>query len=300
MDALQYKQIQIHPVTELAGVITPPASKSSSARSVLAAALAPGRSQIDNVATSHNVRAMIECCQLLGASFVETGSGGIEVTGPDRLKEGTTLCPGNSGIVLRLLMGATAMLSDVTFMTPYLGSLGRRSNSEMVQALRALGVNCASTGPEDCLPITLDGSDAHGGEVSISGRRSSQFLSGLLYLGGLLEEELSITVQDELKARPMVRTTLDVLHTAGIDVVASEDLMHFRCDPQQRFRPAHYRVGSDPASTAALLAVAASVDSTVRLENCARRSSTGCWSTCSRSASVSPSRRARCRFTAAG
>jgi 3-phosphoshikimate 1-carboxyvinyltransferase len=269
MDPLQYKQIHVRPAKMLAGAITPPASKSSSARAVLAATLAPGRSRIDNVATSSNVRAMIECCQALGAEVAESGRGGIEVTGPADLNVGTTLCPGNSGIVLRLLMGATAVLRAVTFVTPYLDSLGHRSNSEMVAALRALGVACMTTGPDDCLPITLDGSAVHGGDITISGRRSSQFLSGLLYLGGLLDEELTVTVTDELKARPMVQTTLNVLRTAGIEVDASEDLMHFRLDPRQTFRPAHYRVGSDPASTAALLAVAASVDSKVDFTNCA-------------------------------
>lgn len=267
MDPLQYKEIYVHPASSLAGTITPPTSKSSSARAILAATLAQGRSQIDNVATSNNVRAMAECCQLLGAEIAESGQG-IEVTGPPRLNEGTTLCPGNSGIVLRLLMGATAVLRDVTFMTPFLESLGRRSNSEMAGALRALGVRCTTTGDQDCLPITLDGSAVHGGAVTISGRRSSQFLSGLLYLGGLLDEELVITVTDELKARPMVHTSLTVLSAAGITVEASDDLMRLRIGPGQRFRPAQFTVGSDPASTAALLAIAASVDSDVEISNC--------------------------------
>jgi 3-phosphoshikimate 1-carboxyvinyltransferase len=268
MNPLHGKQVHIHPVTRLAGAITPPASKSSSTRAVLAATLAPGTSRVDNVARSHNVWAMVECCQALGATVTDLGDG-IEVTGPDKLNQGTTLCPGNSGIVLRLLMGTTAVLRDVTFMTPFLDSLGQRSNSEMIAALRMLGVRATTTGPDDCLPITLDGSAIHGGEASISGRRSSQFLSGLLYLGGLLGEELSITVTDELKARPMVATTLSTLRTAGIFVQASADLMRFRIDGAQQFRPARYTVGSDPASTAALLAVAASVESDVDLENCA-------------------------------
>ncbi|WP_246496855.1 3-phosphoshikimate 1-carboxyvinyltransferase [Sphaerisporangium rubeum] len=267
MDALQYNQIHVAPANRLAGAITPPASKSSSARAVLAAALAPGRSHVVNVATSNNVRAMMDCCRALGAEITDTGTG-VEIVGPEELTAGTTLCPGNSGIVLRLLMGATALTRDVTFITPYVESLGRRSNSEMVGALRELGVLCTSTGPDDRLPITLDGSATHGGHVAISGRRSSQFLSGLLYLGGLLGEELTVTVKDQLKARPMVRTTLDVLRNAGVDVRASDDLMEFHVDGRQRFQPARHVVGSDPASTAALLALAASVESEIRLENC--------------------------------
>jgi 3-phosphoshikimate 1-carboxyvinyltransferase len=268
MDFLQYKQLRIAPADELRGSVTPPASKSSSTRAILAATLAPGDSHIDNVATSMNVRAMMKCCESLGATITDNASGGVLVTGTTRRNDGIVLCPGNSGIVLRLLMGATATLRQVTFLTPYLDSLGQRSNSEMVDALRQLGVVCATTGPDDRLPITLDGTAVHGGEVVISGRRSSQFLSGLLYLGGLLDEPLSVTVIDELKARPMVRTTVDTLRAAGVDVTASDDLMSFRMEPGSHFRPARYGVGSDPASTAALLAVAACVESRVELDRC--------------------------------
>jgi 3-phosphoshikimate 1-carboxyvinyltransferase len=268
MDLLQYKQLRVHPASELKGSVTPPASKSSSTRSVLAASLAPGRSQIDNVAASNNVRAMIDCCQALGAKVTPTGSGGVYITGRARQLDGVTLNPGNSGIVLRLLMGATAVLRGVTFETPFLESLGGRANSEMVDALRQLGVQVTARGDDGCLPITLDGSSIHGGSVNISGRRSSQFLSGLLYLGGLLDEPLSITVIDELKAKPMVQTTLTFLKSAGIAIEASADLMQYSVDPSSRFQPAHYVVGSDPASTAALLAVAAAVDSTVDFDQC--------------------------------
>lgn len=270
MDFLQYKNVHIDPVDKLSGVLTPPASKSYSARAVLAATLAPGTSRIDNVANSHNVRAMIDCCQALGAETVATsadGVDGIDLTGPERLTEGATLCPGNSGIVLRLLMGATARLRKTTFMTPYVESLGRRSNSEMVEALRALGVHCTVDGEDGRLPITLDGTGTHGGPVSVSGRRSSQFLSGLLFLGGLLDEPLTVRVTDELKARPMVLTTLRILETAGVRVEADTDLMCYTTHPEPRYRPAHYTVGSDPASTAALLAVASAVESSVELRH---------------------------------
>lgn len=269
MNILQYKQVNVQPAAKLTGAVIPPPSKSSSTRSILAASLASGLSRIDNVASSNNVRAMIKCCELLGAELAECSPGVLKVAGPGRMRDGVTLNPGNSGIVLRLLMGATAVLRGITFMTPFLNSLGRRSNTEMVGALRTLCVACTSTGADDTLPITIDGSSVRGGHVTISGRRSSQFLSGLLYLGGLLDEELSVTVVDEFKARPMVRTTLDVLSRAGIEIDSSEDLMQFRVTPGSGYRPAHYTVGSDPASTAALLAVAASVDSRVHLQNCA-------------------------------
>lgn len=262
MDFLQYRALHIHPAHCLKGTATPPASKSYSARAVLAAALAPGRSEIDNIATSQNVMAMIDSCQALGAEveFAETDR--LVITGSDRQQDGVTVNPGNSGVVLRLLMGATAVLRQTTFMTPFTDSLGSRSNSEMVQALRTLGVE-VTAGQDGRLPITLDGSSIHGGEVSISSRRSSQFLSGLLFLGGLMDEPLTVTVPDELKAQAPVHTTLNVLRDTGVEVMSADDFMSFRVAANTRFESAHHRVGSDPASTAALLALASAVASTV-------------------------------------
>ncbi|WP_438493935.1 3-phosphoshikimate 1-carboxyvinyltransferase [Streptomyces asiaticus] len=263
MDLLRYNELLVKPVGKLSGTVVPPAAKSYSARAVLAATLAPGRSRIDNVATSHNVRAMIECCQALGAQVDHLAPNRIDLTGPARLRDGLTLNPGNSGIVLRLLMGATAALRRTTFMSPYVASLGSRSNQEMLTALGGLGVRCTADGAEGRLPITLDGTDVHSGSVGISGRRSSQFLSGLLYLGGLLDEPLSVCVTDELKARPMVHTTLRVLETAGVRIDAAPDLMSFRTNGADKYHAADYTVGSDPASMAALMAVASVVESDV-------------------------------------
>ncbi|OEU88204.1 hypothetical protein DB35_17615 [Streptomyces abyssalis] len=267
MSFLRNKTLHIHPAQNLKGTIRPPASKSYSARAVLAAALAPGRSRIDNVAPSHNVRAMIDACAGLGAEIESDEPGRLVLSGTRRWRDGVTVDPGNSGIVLRLLMGATAVRRRTTFVTPYAQSLGRRGNSEMVDALRTLGVCVTTADDEGRLPVTLDGSDIHGGDVAVNSRRSSQFLSGLLYLGGLLDEPLTVTVPDELKAPAPVLTTLSVLRDAGIQVETSHDLTRYAVTRGTGFQPGHHQVGSDPASTAALLALAAAVDSDVDVEH---------------------------------
>ncbi|MCD7445714.1 3-phosphoshikimate 1-carboxyvinyltransferase [Streptomyces lincolnensis] len=266
MSFIQHKALHVHPAGSLKGTVNPPASKSYSARAVLAAALAPGRSEIENIATSQNVRAMIDSCRALGAGIDYPAPDRLVVTGSGRQRDGVTVNPGNSGVVLRLLLGATAVLRRTTFMTPFSASLGRRSNSEMVDALRALGVE-VTTEAEGRLPITLDGTRVHGGDVSVDSRRSSQFLSGLLFLGGLLDEPLTVRVPDELKASAPVHTTLDVLRRTGVEVTHADDFMSFHVPAGSRFEPARHSVGSDPASTAALLALASAVDSTVDIDH---------------------------------
>ena len=52
----------------------------------------------------------------------------------------------------------------------------------------------------------------------MSGARSSQYLSSLLFLAPLIGEEVEIEVVDDLVSSPLVRTTLEVMQEAGIRV----------------------------------------------------------------------------------
>ncbi|MFI6040824.1 3-phosphoshikimate 1-carboxyvinyltransferase [Nocardia sp. NPDC051321] len=257
---------RITPSGKLSGTVTPPGSKSYSARAVLAAGLAPGASRIRRIANSRNVRALIAAVATLGAE-ISYEDNDLVVVGPSELRDKQTIDVGNSGIVLRLLLGATAHLHHTTFVTTYADSLGRRSNIEMLDALRQLGVDADWQERDGRLPISTYGVGIHGGSTSIESRKSSQFLSGLLYLGGRLDSALEIHVPDELKAPAMVRTTQQVLATAGVETSASPDGLHYQVPSGTAFAPAEFSVGSDPASTAALLALAAAMDSEVSIRH---------------------------------
>jgi len=267
MELLNARQLLINPVNSLKGAIRPPSSKSTSTRSILAATLAEGESKIVNIANSKNVRAMIKCCEMLGAKCTYETDNTLIVKSPgfNNFNDNVILDPANSGIVLRLLLGATANLKNVSFTSEYKDSLVKRSNIEMMTALQQLGVQCRWRDDDGKLPIYLDGSNLHGGQTSISCRKSSQFLSGLLFLGGALNDSLIVTVSDELKAADMVRTTIAVMKRVGIIVTPSDDFTSFEIKPNTVFHPTTHVIGSDPASTAALMAVASVVPSDIRL-----------------------------------
>jgi 3-phosphoshikimate 1-carboxyvinyltransferase len=173
---------------------------------------------------------------------------------------------GNAGAVLRLLLGLGALLPQVRFETTHPDSLGRRPNAELLHALQSLGVQVEATWPEGLLPIMLRGGPPRGGTVTISGARSSQFLSALLYLGPLLEDGLDITVVEGLRSAPIVRATIRVLAEAGVAVVASEDFQHVHVPGRQRFQRIECTIPGDAPSAAALLAagIAAAVPLSLR------------------------------------
>jgi 3-phosphoshikimate 1-carboxyvinyltransferase len=155
------------------------------------------------------------------------------------------------------LLGLGALLPEVTFVTDHPQSLGKRPNRELLEALTALGADCEGNGSEGYLPITIHGGKLHGGKVAISGARSSQYLSSLLFLAPLIGEALEIEVVDELKSQPFVRITLEILHTAGIVVEHDAALRHFTIATGQRYLPREYVVPGDYPSAAALLSTCA-------------------------------------------
>jgi len=159
--------------------------------------------------------------------------------------------------VLRLLLGLGSLLPAVTFITDHAQSLGKRPNRELLEALTSLGAVCEGTGPDGYLPVTIRGGKLHGGRVTISGARSSQYLSSLLFLAPLIGEPLDIVVVDNLKSQAMVHVTLNVLEEAGIVVENDETLRHFYIPAGQDYQPREYVVPGDYPSAAALLAACA-------------------------------------------
>lgn len=287
---------RVYPARELRGEIDPPSSKNYTTRYLLVAALADGESLVRCPALdSEDSRALQRCLTALGARLerVEAsdgvhlrvrGFGGRPGTPPPLPAAGGRpgLDVGNAGTVLRLLLGLGALLPEVTYVTPYPGSLGRRPNGDLLEALTALGVGVRSEGGR--LPITLRGGEAvrRGGDgppgpvgrraVAVSGSTSSQYLSSLLFLAPLLEGGLEISVTGDLKSKPAVRQTLEVIRAAGIAVDAAPDLTRFVVPGPQRYRAGTYTVPGDYPGAAAVLAAAAIVPSDVTVRRLFRDS----------------------------
>lgn len=256
--------ICVYPATRLEGVVNPPSSKNYTTRYLLAAALADGESLIRYPAESEDAQALQRCLTDLGAVLTREGEH-LRVRGfGSRPRNPGRLNPGNAGAVLRFLIAVcAATLDQITFVTDYAESLGKRPQADLLDALAQLGARAESA--DGRLPITLRGGALHGGTVSVSGGVSSQFTSALLFAAPLIGEELTIEVTGEMKSRPPLRQTLQVLREAGIQVDASEDLRRFHIPAGQRYQPRTYTVPGDYPGAAALMAAAAVVPSDVTI-----------------------------------
>lgn len=261
MSDCREQQLFIAPARAMRGEPVLPSSKYYTLRYIVAALLAQGESRIAFPAQSDDSEALYRGCRAFGAQlrWQDEQQRLLCVHGVGRpCRHGSvSINVGNAGAVLRLLLGIGALLPDVTFETDAPQSLGKRPNRELLEALTALGAHCEGTGAEGYLPITLRGGALHGGHVSISGARSSQYLSSLLFLAPLIGEMVEITVLDQLKSQPLVRMTLRVLEEAGIVVERDAELRHFVVRAGQRYQLRDYVVPGDYPSAAALLAACA-------------------------------------------
>ncbi len=259
------QSMRIAPSGPLRGSITPPSSKYHTLRAILAALLADGESIIENPAESDDTTVLLNACEQLGAiittSLQSDGQHIVRVQGvAGQIKPApdVVIDVGNAGAVLRLLLGICASSpTPLTFTTPYPESLGRRPNDDLLQALSQLGAKVTSQGPEGTLPITLEGGQLRGGNIQISGKKSSQYLSALLYLGPLLEEGLAIEITDTLTSASFIDLTLETLRKAGITVITQERDRRYLIPGKQRYLPQTYQIPGDYPSAAALLAAVA-------------------------------------------
>jgi 3-phosphoshikimate 1-carboxyvinyltransferase len=263
----------VKPTNQLEGTINALSSKNYTTRYLLIGALAEGTSTIYYPAHSEDSDAMRRCIRDLGA-IVEEDDEKMTIQGfgnhPKDVKE---LDVGNAGAVLRFLMSVAAFCPEVTFINAYPNSLGKRPHDDLIEALRQMGVEIEHN--DGKLPITIRKGQLQGGKIKVSGNVSSQFLSSLLFMTPLLEEDSEIEVLHDLKSKVIVGQTLEVMEQAGIRIQASDDLMHYVIPGRQKYQPQKYVVQGDYPGSAAILAAAAVTHSDVTVLRLEEKSKQG-------------------------
>ncbi|HEX7057722.1 MAG TPA: 3-phosphoshikimate 1-carboxyvinyltransferase [Bacilli bacterium] len=265
--------IQVRPTARLAGEIQALSSKNYTTRYMLVAALAEGVSTVKFPAHSEDSDAMRRCLRDLGADLREDQETMRIVGFGNRPRHVKELNVGNAGAVLRFLMSVAAFCPEVTFVNTYPESLGKRPQDDLIAALAQMNVKAAHNGGK--LPITIYGGEPKGGYIRVSGEVSSQYVSSLLFMTPLLQEDSEIEVTGNLKSKVVVGQTLEVLAQAGIKIEAASDLQHFRVPGRQKYRAQTYVVQGDYPGSAAILAAAAVTESDVTVNRLPEQSKQG-------------------------
>jgi 3-phosphoshikimate 1-carboxyvinyltransferase len=271
------------------GIIKAPPSKSAMQRAVACAALARGNSVILNPSFCDDALAALGVAEVLGAR-VRRLSDQVEIAGMDVVSrrtggkdgwnQGLTASCGEAGLCLRMYSAIAALL-PVPVELQAQGSLRVRPMDMVVDSLKAFGVQCSADA--GLPPVRIRG-PLRGGQGSVDGAKSSQFLTGLLIALACAEGDSVVEVTN-LASKGYVDLTLDIMRHFGAEVSRNEDLTRFSVAGNKGYQGRDYFVEGDWSGAAFLLVAGATAgiesgtktgaapDSVLRVEGLSAKSS---------------------------
>ncbi|WP_295858859.1 3-phosphoshikimate 1-carboxyvinyltransferase [uncultured Fibrobacter sp.] len=274
----RHSSLQLSALHSYNGEVYLPGSKSITNRVLLISALAEGNTRLHNLLKSDDTRYMGDALCKLGGDIVFTddfskayvvGSGAPINIAP----QVQDLFLGNAGTAMRSLCAALT-LGEGSVLLHGEERMKERPIRDLVDALRSIGADISYEESEGYPPVRIHAHGLKGGEVSVRGNISSQYLTALLICAPYCETPLHIHVDGELISAPYILLTLDVMRRFGIDV-KHDGLTDFYVPKGVYRSPGDYYVEGDASSASYPLAAAAIAKGKVRVLGVGRDSIQG-------------------------
>jgi 3-phosphoshikimate 1-carboxyvinyltransferase len=240
--------------SQLSGTIHAAASKSSMQRACAAALLTAGETVLINPGKSNDDLAAIDVIQKLGAEIERSNDGNLVIRSAGIHPKNNEVNCGESGLGIRMFTPITALSAEQITLTGT-GSLLTRPMDFFDEILPKLGVKVRSENGK--LPLEIQG-PLQPADIEVDGSLSSQFLTGLLMAYGAAgADKVTITVKD-LKSKPYIDLTLQVMKHFGWDVVNENyERFSFRESQKSKVKSQKYTVEGDWSGAAFLLVAGA-------------------------------------------
>ncbi|MBO4993614.1 MAG: 3-phosphoshikimate 1-carboxyvinyltransferase, partial [Alistipes sp.] len=222
------------------GIITPPSSKSYAQRAIALSLLAEGRSILRNIEFCKDTRSAVSCIEALGAKVEHLDDSTLAIVGGLN-PTSNTLHVGESGLATRLFT-PIASLCHRPLTIQGEGTLLYRPMEMMIEPLRGLGVTVRDGG--GYLPIEVQG-PIHGGEITVDGSVSSQFITGLLLALPLAEQDTTLHVTKAVST-PYIDMTIDTARRFGVEIMHNEgDYTEFFIEGGQKYEAVDIEIEGD-------------------------------------------------------
>jgi 3-phosphoshikimate 1-carboxyvinyltransferase len=271
------ESLTLQPIAHIEGVINLPGSKSVSNRALLLAALAKGKTRLTNLLDSDDIRHMLNALKALGVQYQLSNNNTVcdieGLGGEFKTNFPLELFLGNAGTAMRPLAAALNLGQHDIILTGE-PRMKERPIGHLVDALRQGGAKIDYLEQTDYPPIRLRGGFL-GGNVEVDGSVSSQFLTALLMMAPLAEQDTIITIKGELVSKPYIDITLALINTFG-GKIENQDYQRFVIKGGQQYQsPEKYLVEGDASSASYFLAAAAIKGGTVRVTGIGKNSLQG-------------------------
>lgn len=257
--------IKIYP-SKVSGTITAPPSKSITHRAIIAASLANGKSVIKNALLSDDTKYTINALKQLGIKInIDETTLTIYGTNGKLYSPKKPINIGNSGSTMRLI-AAIASLTDGTTILTGEERIKQRPMADLLNALTQIGVTAESIENNGCPPIRIWGGKLSGENIKIKGTISSQYISALLFIAPLATDTLTISIDGDLRSKPYVELTIDIMKKFGIKVI-NNNFKEFIIEKDQTYKPQNYIVEGDYSSASYFFAAAAITKEKITIKN---------------------------------
>ncbi|NOQ44656.1 MAG: 3-phosphoshikimate 1-carboxyvinyltransferase [Nitrosopumilus sp.] len=234
--------------SKISGQIVCPPNKSYTHRAIFLASLAGNNSRVDNVLLSADTLATIEACKKFGAQ-IEIRDLSIIVKNPIKLGINVPeINTENSGTTIRIASGIASLFSQEITLTGD-SSLQKRPMKPLLDALSSIGAQCSSTDGKP--PIKIKGKIS-GGDVTIPGNFSSQFVSALLISAPLTNNGINLTIEGNLVSKPYLDATIATMRKFGVTVQTLIPYKRYNITPQI-YKNTTFTIPIDFSSLALLL-----------------------------------------------
>ncbi len=146
-----------------------------------------------------------------------------------------------AGTAMRFL---TAFLSQIVGDWTITGTerMKNRPIKLLVDALNSLGARIEYIEKEGYPPLRIFGSALQGGEISLAGGVSSQYISALLMIAPLMEKGLTLHLEGNIISRPYINLTLQLMEQFGVKAIWNGQTIKIL---PQEYKPIRFTVESD-------------------------------------------------------
>jgi len=276
------EQLLLNPIKKVDGEINLPGSKSLSNRALLLAALAKGTTTLTNLLDSDDIRHMLNALKKLGVNYtLSADKKQCVVEGLGRAFNTQALGDielflGNAGTAMRPLCAALCLGQGEYTLTGE-ARMFERPIGSLVDSLKQAGADVTYLKDENYPPLKIKGTGLKGGNISIDGSVSSQFLTAFLMSAPMASEDTTINIVGELVSKPYIKITLQIMQDFGVEVDnVGGEYQRFVIKGGQTYQAAgNYLVEGDASSASYFLAAAAIGGGSIKVTGIGKKSVQG-------------------------
>jgi 3-phosphoshikimate 1-carboxyvinyltransferase len=247
--------------SELKGELRVPSSKSQTIRGLVCAAMARGESQVVYPLVCEDTEAAARVLAEIGVNIARDGDV-WHINGGSFRPPSKDLDCGESATTLRFMTAVCALVPGTSHLVGG-PSLMRRPVRSLVEALQKLGVKCSMEG-KTTPPVTVQGGIVKGGQTSVAGNISSQFISALLLVAPFGRKDVNIKLTTKITSAPYLLMTVRCMRKFGVGAQRQFDGYLVKRQP---YKPAIFEVEGDWSAASYFLALGAFSEAGVTVEN---------------------------------